>query len=78
VLAVIFMTAIAHFFGDIEHFREWLKAHYIYMLAWRLSLYAAIGLGWYRLRRFIKQRASATNPIPSGIRRCEVMAIFIV
>ncbi|KEZ64499.1 hypothetical protein C1E_0226795, partial [Pseudomonas amygdali pv. tabaci str. ATCC 11528] len=60
VLAVIFITAIAHFFGDIEQFREWQKAHYNYMLAWRLSLYAAIGLGWYRLRRTLKQRASDT------------------
>ncbi|MFH7479407.1 hypothetical protein RA274_28635, partial [Pseudomonas syringae pv. tagetis] len=51
---------------------------YNYMLAWRLSLYAAIGLGLYRLRRIIKQRASDTNPYPSGLRRCEVMAIFIV
>lgn len=25
VLTVIFMTAIAHFFGDIEQFREWQK-----------------------------------------------------
>ncbi|MDU8543701.1 hypothetical protein [Pseudomonas syringae group sp. J248-6] len=78
VLAVIFITAIAHFFGDIEQFREWQKTHYNYMLAWRLSLYAAIGLGWYRLRRTLKQRASDTNPFPSGLRRCEVMAIFVV
>ncbi|KPZ26174.1 hypothetical protein ALQ62_05229 [Pseudomonas coronafaciens pv. zizaniae] len=66
VLAVIFMTAIVHFFGDIEQFREWQKAHYNYMLAWRLSLYAAIGLGWYRLRRTLKQRASDTNLFPLG------------
>ncbi|MBI6745654.1 hypothetical protein YA0079_10495 [Pseudomonas syringae] len=78
VLAVIFMTAIAHFFGDVEQFREWQKAHYNYMLAWRLSLYAAIGVGWYRLRRTLKQRASDTNLFPSGLRRCEVMAIFVI
>ncbi|OSR80806.1 hypothetical protein BV328_00720 [Pseudomonas syringae pv. actinidiae] len=77
VLAVIFMTAVAHFFGGIEQFREWQKAHYNYMLAWRLLLYTAIGLGWYRLRRTLKQRASDTNPFPSGFRRCEFMAIFV-
>ncbi|KMY02355.1 hypothetical protein V476_14875 [Pseudomonas syringae KCTC 12500] len=78
VLTVIFMTAIVHFFGDVEQFREWQKAHYNYMLAWRLSLYAAIGLGWYRLRRTLKQRASDKNLFPSGLRRCEVMAIFVI
>lgn len=78
VLAVIFMTVVAYFFGGIEQYREWQKAHYNYMLAWRLLLYTAIGLGWYRLRRTLNQRASHTNPFPSGFRRCEFMAIFVV
>ncbi|MDU8489401.1 hypothetical protein RYA07_13415 [Pseudomonas syringae pv. actinidiae] len=78
VLAVVFMTAVAHFFGDIERFREWQQEHYSYMLAWRLSLYAAIGFGWFRLKRTLKQRALDTSPVPSGLRRCEVMAIFVV
>ncbi|MDU8358415.1 hypothetical protein [Pseudomonas syringae group sp. J309-1] len=78
VLATVFMTTIAHYFGDIERFIEWQKAHYGFMLAWRLSLYAAIGFGWYRLRCALKRQASPTTPFPSGLRRCEVMAIFVV
>ncbi|WP_073168824.1 hypothetical protein [Pseudomonas asturiensis] len=77
-LAVVFMTAVAHFFGDIEQFRKWQQAHYNYLLAWRLSLYAMIGYGWYRLRRILNQRAADSSSKPSGLRRCEVMAIFVV
>ncbi|MEE4733675.1 hypothetical protein V2K60_20875 [Pseudomonas alliivorans] len=77
-LAVVFLTAIAHFFGDLEQFREWQKSHYNYLLAWRITLYVMIGYGWYRLKRKINQRAAETRPYPSGLRRCEVMAIFIV
>ncbi|MEE4742815.1 hypothetical protein V2K00_11370 [Pseudomonas alliivorans] len=77
-LAVVFLTAITHFFGDLEQFREWQKSHYNYLLAWRITLYVMIGYGWYRLKRKINQRAAETSPYPSGLRRCEVMAIFIV
>lgn len=77
-LAAVFLTAIAHFFGDLQQFREWQKAHYNYLLAWRISLYVTIGYGWFRLRRILNQRANETSPYPSGLRRCEVMAIFIV
>ena len=77
-LAVAFMTAVAHFFGDIEQFREWQQAHYNYLLAWRLSLYAMIGYAWFRIRRILSQRAAETSPNTSGLRRCEVVAIFVV
>ncbi|RMO85347.1 hypothetical protein ALQ32_200179 [Pseudomonas syringae pv. tagetis] len=77
-LAVVFMSAVVHFFGDIEQFREWQKTHYNYMLAWRLSLYTAIVFGWFKLRSALKQRVADTSQHPSGLRRCEVMAIFVV
>lgn len=77
-LAMIFMTAVAQIFGDLERFQEWQRTHYAYMLTWRLFLYAAIGFAWLKLRSGLKERATDISPYPSGLRRCEIMAVCIV
>lgn len=42
--------------GGIEHWRAWLQAHAAYLLIWRICLYLAIGIGWWRMRQRILGR----------------------
>lgn len=78
MLVTIFLAVIAQVFGDLDRFREWQRAHYGYMLAWRLMVYAVIALGWFKIRAHLKEKAPSDSPVPPGLRRCEGLAILVV
>ncbi len=77
LLAVLFMMMITYLFGDLEHFKQWQKTHYRYMLTWRMMIYAAIGIGWFRMRSRLKRQYSDTKG-RSALMRCEYLVIAVV
>lgn len=36
--------------GGFEHWHAWIQAHAAHLLIWRICLYLAIGMGWWRIR----------------------------
>ncbi|KPX17591.1 MULTISPECIES: hypothetical protein [Pseudomonas syringae group] len=76
LLVVVFLTFVNMVFGDLERFSEWQKAHYGAMLAWRLMVYTALALTWFRVRKHLIHQAS--SDIPAGLMRCEVIALLLI
>lgn len=42
--------------GDVEGWMQWLKAHSLVFLAWRLALYLAVACGWWWMRQRVIAR----------------------
>ncbi|MFJ5299188.1 hypothetical protein ACIQAL_21985 [Pseudomonas sp. NPDC088368] len=64
---------IDQLFGDFEHFKVWQASHYIYLLGWRITVYAVLAGLWLRVRRRISARSGAGQLI-----RCELLLALLV
>lgn len=50
LVAVVVNVAGISLVGDIQGWSQWLNAHARIFLIWRMVLYLALGLGWWRMR----------------------------
>lgn len=66
-----------HLLGGIGQWERWMAAHAGHLLAWRAGLYAALGLGWFRVRRKV---VSVDAPIHAQVRllRAEIAAVTAI
>ena len=76
VCLVINLVGI-HLLGGIGQWERWMAAHTAHFLAWRAGLYAALGLGWFRVRRKV---VAVDAPIHAQVRllRAEIAAVIAI
>jgi hypothetical protein len=61
--------------GNIEAWREWLRAHSGYFLIWRLCLYSGTAYGWWWMRRRLRQREPSLEA-QRRLLRAEIAAVL--
>lgn len=76
-LCVVINLVGIHLLGGIGQWERWMAAHAGHFLAWRAGLYAALGLGWFRVRRKV---VAEDAPIHAQVRllRTEIAAVTAI
>ena len=60
--------------GDVASWEQWLRRHSLWFLAWRLALYAGIGVGWIWMRKRVLDR-EPDSIAGQRLRRLEIAAV---
>ncbi|MDF5977283.1 hypothetical protein P4114_00445 [Pseudomonas aeruginosa] len=68
------LFALNHF-GGIQGLEAWRQSNYWSLFAWRVPLYCALAIAWFRL---LKQRKEPSAHERRRIRRIEILVLLLV
>lgn len=74
--ALLLYALLLRLFGGVEGWQSWRVDHYWQLLAWRMTIYAALIYAWCKLRIRLRTPASASRNRP--LRRIEVLVVLLV
>ena len=76
-LAVAVNAVGIHVVGSVAGWQRWLRVHEGGFVAWRLTLYAATALGWWRMRPRLTQHTQ-TSEARGRLLRAEVSTVLVI
>lgn len=76
VVAIAISAVMFRLVGGVQAWQSWRTEHYWHLLAWRMTLYIGLVVGWVTLKaRFRKQEGEQGN---KRLHRVEILAVLLV
>lgn len=73
ILAILLQVVLMRVFGSVQGWQAWRADNYWPLLVWRLMIYLAVGVAWYRLKARVLIQESRGR-----LTKVEIMAALLV